>query len=111
MKLRLGNDAILVGINTILADNPGLTVRKQMADGRWQTGKAIRRIVLDSMARTPLDAKVVSDEFASLTTIVITKRAPKNRVEALAKKTNVVFAPEKKSQIDLRWLLKKLGAE
>src|SRR5476651_722196 len=67
MKLRLGNDAILVGINTILADNPGLTVRKPMADGRWQAGIAIRRIVLDSMARTPLDSKVVSDEFASLT--------------------------------------------
>ncbi|HZL79878.1 MAG TPA: bifunctional diaminohydroxyphosphoribosylaminopyrimidine deaminase/5-amino-6-(5-phosphoribosylamino)uracil reductase RibD, partial [Candidatus Limnocylindrales bacterium] len=77
MKLRQGSDAILVGINTVLADDPSLTARKQMADGRWQMGKPIRRIVLDSMARMPLDAKVVSDEFAALTTIVVGRRAPK----------------------------------
>ena len=46
----------------------------------------LRRIVLDSMARTPLKAKVVSDKFAALTTIVVSKRAPKNRVAALAKR-------------------------
>ena len=65
------------------------------------------------MARTPLDAKVVSDEFAALTTIVVSKNAPKNRIAALAKKVNVLIAPIKKSQmlIDLRWLLKKLGSE
>jgi diaminohydroxyphosphoribosylaminopyrimidine deaminase/5-amino-6-(5-phosphoribosylamino)uracil reductase len=73
---------------------------------------------LDSLARTPLSAKVVSDEHATLTTIVVSKRAPKNRAAALAKKVKVIVAPGKKSQvanrksqIDLRWLLKKLGAE
>jgi riboflavin biosynthesis pyrimidine reductase len=118
MKLRQGSDAILVGINTILADDPSLTVRKQMADGRRQKGKPIRRIILDSKARTPPNAKIVSDEFAALTTIVAGKAAPKNRVAALSKKVNVIVAPAKKSQIadrrsqiDLRWLLKKLGAE
>ena len=35
MKLRQGSDAILAGINTILADDPSLMARKQMADGRW----------------------------------------------------------------------------
>jgi diaminohydroxyphosphoribosylaminopyrimidine deaminase/5-amino-6-(5-phosphoribosylamino)uracil reductase len=60
----------------------------------------------------------VSDECAALTTIVVGQRAPKNRVAALAKRVNVMVAPLKKSairnpqlQIDLRWLLKKLGAE
>ncbi len=110
MKLRQSSDAILVGINTILADNPSLTVRKQMA-GRWQMAKPIRRIILDSLARTPLDAKVVSDELAMLTTIVVSKNAPKSRVAALMKKVNVIVAPVRKSGIDLRWLLKKLGAE
>ena len=116
MKLRRGADAILVGINTILADNPSLTFRKRKAEGGKR--KQLRRIILDSMARTPLDAKVVSDEFAALTTIVVGKRAPKNRVAALAKRANVFVAPLKKSairkpqsQIDLRWLLKKLGSE
>ncbi len=116
MKLRQASDAILVGINTILADDPSLTFRKRKAESGKR--KQLRRIVLDSRARTPLEAKVVSDEFAALTTIVVGKLAPKKRVAALAKKTNVVIAPAKKSAIrhspsaiDLRWLLKKLGAE
>ena len=102
MKLRHGSDAILVGINTILADNPSLTARSQ---------KQLRRIVLDSMARTPLPAKVASDDHAALTTIVVSKHAPKNRVAALAKRVNVIVAPPANSKLDLRWLLKKLGAE
>jgi diaminohydroxyphosphoribosylaminopyrimidine deaminase/5-amino-6-(5-phosphoribosylamino)uracil reductase len=119
MKLRRSSDAILVGINTILADDPSLTVRTKMADGRWRMVKLIRRIVLDSMARTPLTAKVVSDEFAALTTIVVSKDAPTKRVAALAKRVNVLVAPAAKfsspvarhPSLDLRWLLKKLGAE
>src|SRR5947208_11035637 len=70
MKLRQEADAILVGINTILADDPSLTVR----GGRSQ--KRLRRIVLDSTAKTPLTAKVVRDEDATLTTIVVGPRAP-----------------------------------
>jgi diaminohydroxyphosphoribosylaminopyrimidine deaminase/5-amino-6-(5-phosphoribosylamino)uracil reductase len=111
MKLRQGTDAILVGVNTIRADDPRLTVRRKMADGRWQVAKRPRRIVLDSMARTPLTAKVVSDAFVALTTIVVSRRAPKNRVAALAKRVNVLVAPSTQSAIDLRWLLGKLGAE
>jgi diaminohydroxyphosphoribosylaminopyrimidine deaminase/5-amino-6-(5-phosphoribosylamino)uracil reductase len=118
MNLRQGADAILVGVNTILADDPRLTPRRQKAAGRRQKGKRLRRIVLDSMARTPLKAKVVSDAFADSTTIVVSRRAPKNRVVALAKRANVLVAPASKSAIgnrqsaiDLPWLLKKLGAE
>ena len=124
MKLRQDSDAILVGINTILADDPGLTARVGTPDtGSARADRGIgaprlRRIVLDSMARTPLNAKVVSDEFAALTTVVVGKHAPKHRVAALAKRVNVLLAPRRKSQIsnlksqiDLRWLLKKLGAE
>jgi diaminohydroxyphosphoribosylaminopyrimidine deaminase/5-amino-6-(5-phosphoribosylamino)uracil reductase len=127
MKMRQGSDAILVGINTILADNPSLTCRKRKVEGGKR--KQLRRIILDSMARTPLYANVVSDEFAALTTIVVGKRAPKNRVAALAKRTNVLVAPTVKvgwtvlcpprrarsdapyQQIDLRWLVEKLGSE
>jgi diaminohydroxyphosphoribosylaminopyrimidine deaminase/5-amino-6-(5-phosphoribosylamino)uracil reductase len=116
MKLRHGSDAILVGINTILADDPSLTFRKRKAESGKR--KQLLRIILDSQARTPLDAKVVNDEFAALTTIVAGKLAPKKRVAALSKKVKVVIAPAKKSAIgnrqsviDLRWLLKKLGAE
>jgi diaminohydroxyphosphoribosylaminopyrimidine deaminase/5-amino-6-(5-phosphoribosylamino)uracil reductase len=111
MKLRQGSDAILVGINSILADDPSLTVRTK-------TKKTIRRIVLDSMARTPLNAKVVSDEFAAMTTLIVGKSAPKNRVAKLKRQVNVIVAPSANSKLkdqnpklDLKWLLKKLGAE
>jgi diaminohydroxyphosphoribosylaminopyrimidine deaminase/5-amino-6-(5-phosphoribosylamino)uracil reductase len=119
MKIRQGSDAILAGVNTILADDPSLTVRTRMEDGGWKMAKPIRRIVLDSLARTPLTAKVVSDEFAVLTTIAVSKHAPKNRVAALAKHVNVLVAPIVKvsspvtchPSLDLRWLIKKLGSE
>ncbi len=122
MKLRQGSDAILVGINTILADDPSLTVRVggniQHSTFNAQPPR-LRRIVLDSMARTPVKAKVVSDEFAALTTIVVSKHAPKNRVAALAKRVNILVAPLANSSsrvtrhpsLDLRWLMRKLGAE
>ena len=151
MKLRQGADAVLVGINTILADDPSLTFRlNARSKGNIEHPTPInreqasniqhpkpRRIVLDSMARTPLAAKVVSDKHAALTTIVVGKRAPKNRMAALAKRVNVIVAPVKKvgrvtpcapfsgdnsrsrraedcapyQQIDLRWLMRRLGAE
>jgi diaminohydroxyphosphoribosylaminopyrimidine deaminase / 5-amino-6-(5-phosphoribosylamino)uracil reductase len=114
MKLRQGADAILVGVNTILADDPSLTFRPTQ---KLKAGKQLKRIILDSMARTPLKSKVVCDEFASLTTVVVSKNAPKNRVSALAKKVSILVAPVIKNSLagplhlDLRWLLKKLGSE
>jgi diaminohydroxyphosphoribosylaminopyrimidine deaminase/5-amino-6-(5-phosphoribosylamino)uracil reductase len=122
MKLRQGVDAILVGVNTILMDDPSLTFRpdkKSKAGAPAQ--KQLRRVVLDSLARTPLTAKVVSDEFAPLTTIVVSKNAPKRRVAALAKRVNVLVAPlgraallrsrATQSLLNLQWLMKKLGSE
>jgi len=113
MELRRANDAILVGINTILADDPSLTVRPGPVGpkSKVQSPRPLRRIVLDSQARTPLTAKVVSDEFAALTTIVVSRKAPMKRVAALKKQVNVLTAPLKKHSLDLRWLLKKLGSE
>jgi diaminohydroxyphosphoribosylaminopyrimidine deaminase / 5-amino-6-(5-phosphoribosylamino)uracil reductase len=118
MTLRQGSDAILVGVNTVLADDPGLTVRLNASSRANIQRSRLRRIVLDSLARTPLQAKVVSDGHAALTTIVVGKVAPKTRVAALAKRVNVLVAPLTKpasgrrpAAIDLLWLLKKLGAE
>ena len=71
----------------------------------------MRRIVLDSRARTPLKSKVVSDEFAALTTIVVGRSVPAKCVAALARKVSVVRAPLRGGRIDLRWLLRKLGGE
>jgi diaminohydroxyphosphoribosylaminopyrimidine deaminase/5-amino-6-(5-phosphoribosylamino)uracil reductase len=115
MQLRRASDAILVGINTVLLDDPSLTVRQ--AGRRSIQANRLRRIVLDSRARTPLDSKVASDEFRHLTTIVVSAAAPKRRVAALAKQVAVVVAPEssatpgEKGGLNLRWLLKRLGSE
>jgi diaminohydroxyphosphoribosylaminopyrimidine deaminase / 5-amino-6-(5-phosphoribosylamino)uracil reductase len=57
-KFRHQHDGILVGVNTVLKDNPSLTTR--MASG----GKNPIRIILDTYLRTPLDAKVVTDREA-----------------------------------------------
>jgi len=111
MQLRAASDAILVGVNTVLADDPSLTVRTQRTDGSWKPGKPIRRIVLDSRARTPLEAKLVTDQQAAQTTIVVSRRAPASRVKALGRRVNVLVAPLVKSRIDLRWLVRRLGAE
>lgn len=111
MQLRQGSDAILVGVNTILADNPALTWRPAQSPKSKDHSPRLRRIVLDSQARTPAHTRVVSDEFAALTTIVVSRTAPKLRVAALAKRVKVLVAPSTKSGIDLRWLLNKLGAE
>ena len=108
MNLRRGCDAILVGINTVLADDPSLTVRGPAVGAE---PNKLRRIILDSQARTPLRAKVVSDAWAPLTTIVVSRSAPKRRVAALAKRVRVLVAPSPGGRLNLRWLLRKLGAE
>jgi diaminohydroxyphosphoribosylaminopyrimidine deaminase/5-amino-6-(5-phosphoribosylamino)uracil reductase len=119
MKLRAGSDAILVGVNTVLADDPSLTVRA-LGNTTSKTEHApLRRVVLDSMARTPLTARVVADDDAALTTIVVSRQAPKSRVAALRKRIRVLIAPVARNsrakspnpRIDLRWLLRKLGSE
>ncbi len=46
-------DAILVGVNTIVNDDPSLTLRQ-----RGFSGKTLRRIFLDPSGRTPLGARV-----------------------------------------------------
>jgi len=109
MKLRAGADAILVGVNTVIQDDPGLTAR--LGTGRAAQVIAKRRLVLDARARTPLHAQVVSDEFRGLTTIVVTSGAPKHRVRALSRKAKVLVAPGEGSRIYLKWLLNKLGSE
>jgi diaminohydroxyphosphoribosylaminopyrimidine deaminase/5-amino-6-(5-phosphoribosylamino)uracil reductase len=110
MRLRQESDAILVGINTILADDPSLTLR----GAAKPPGRGLRRIILDALARTPLTAKVVQDGDAALTTIVVTRRAPARQVAALSEKVQVVVAPERRGhpgEIDLRWILRRLGRE
>ncbi|HUH11428.1 MAG TPA: RibD family protein [Brevundimonas sp.] len=62
-RLRASHDAILVGVETVLADDPELTVR--LPD---YAGSHPLRVVLDSRLRTPATAKVASGNTLILTT-------------------------------------------
>lgn len=103
-SLRNQYDAIMVGIGTVLADDPELTTR--LPEG----GRNPVRIVLDSEARTPLTAKVVTDGQAQ-TIIAVTPRAPAERMEALRKAgAEVLVLPECARRVSLTALFKLLGS-
>jgi diaminohydroxyphosphoribosylaminopyrimidine deaminase/5-amino-6-(5-phosphoribosylamino)uracil reductase len=111
-QLRLEADAVLVGVNTVLADDPALTVRRSGAgDDPAAVLKPVRRLVLDARARTPLTARLVGDAWAAWTTVFVSRRAPARRVAALARRVRVVAAPEKDGRLDLDWILRRLGRE
>lgn len=102
-ELRDLYDGILVGIGTVLADDPSLTVR--LPDG---SGKNPLRIIVDSKARTPLTAKVVCDG-AARTLIAVTASAPPDRIAALRAAGVEVLIVNEGEKVDLRQLLAELG--
>lgn len=83
--MRSRADAVLVGIDTVLADDPRLTVRHV-------EGRQPRRIVLDSRARTPLDARILNGEAPA--TVCVTEAAPADRINALKQKGAEVLVVE-----------------
>ena len=107
--LRLGVDAVLVGVETVLADDPSLTVRTQPGFRRpaWHPVKL--RIILDTRARTPLESRLVSDDGRASTLIVVSELADPARIAALQARVTVIRAPERDGRIDLAWLMPELG--
>jgi len=110
-RLRLGSDAVLVGIETVLADDPSLLPRTRIP---WRG----RRVILDARARTPLTAQVVTDSACGRTVVVVGPRAPRYRVRELARRVTVWEAPlveggdkDRRGRLDLVWLLDRLGRE
>ncbi|MDI9610911.1 MAG: 2,5-diamino-6-(ribosylamino)-4(3H)-pyrimidinone 5'-phosphate reductase [Archaeoglobales archaeon] len=104
-ELRAEADAIMVGIGTILADNPKLNVKsKELRDKRLLEGKTENpiKVVVDSKCRIPEDAEV----FNGKVIVAVSKLADLNRVEKISKKAEVVvFGKEK---VDLKALLEDL---
>jgi 2,5-diamino-6-(ribosylamino)-4(3H)-pyrimidinone 5'-phosphate reductase len=75
-KLRASVDAIVVGISTILADNPRLTVR--LAKGRNPA-----RVIVDSKGRIPLDSQIIRTASKVKTIVAVTDKAPDEKITNL----------------------------
>lgn len=102
--LRAEADAILVGVNTVLKDDPLLSVRSA-SFRRTQPVK----IILDTHLRTPLNARIFSK--ASLGAVILATGAGEThpKFKALRSKAEMLRLPLKKSRVDLTVLLKVLG--
>lgn len=103
-QLRAENDAVMVGVGTVLADNPRLTVR--LVDGRSPL-----RVVVDSRLRISLDANVLCDGAAP-TLIATTAHASLEAMSAvLALGSDLVALGEDvDGRVDVRELLQELYA-
>ncbi len=99
--MRSTADAVLVGIRTVLADDPRLTVRHV-------AGRQPRRIVLDSHARTPVAARVLDADAPA--TICVTDAAPAGRIDGLKRTgAEVLVLPDADGAVALAPLKSALG--
>ncbi len=104
-QLRHECDAILVGIGTVLADNPQLTTRLH----RCKRNDPIR-VVLDSRLRIPLSAHLLHLSSPSPTWIACTAAAPTEKIQALKSLgADVLILPEEMGRVALRPMLQELG--
>ncbi|MFQ5964737.1 MAG: bifunctional diaminohydroxyphosphoribosylaminopyrimidine deaminase/5-amino-6-(5-phosphoribosylamino)uracil reductase RibD [Candidatus Scalinduaceae bacterium] len=102
--LRSINDCIMVGVGTVIADDPQLTVR-------YVKGKHPLRVVVDSKLRIPIKSSVLKDDNSHLTTIVTTSKAPSRKVTAVKNlgAEVLVVKKDKNGGVSLRDLLRELG--
>ena len=99
--LRASVDAIMVGIETILNDDPRLTVHRVR-------GRNPMRVILDSKARTPLKARVLTKSDGDRVLIAVTRNAPAENVDALRSAGAEVAVTESTDKVDLPSLMHTL---
>ena len=103
-RLRTQIDAIMVGVRTVLVDDPQLTARPGDADSARQP----LRIVADSRGRTPVTARVLDGPGRALlaTTEASSARWRQQMTEAGAE---VLVLPDAEGRVDVAALLRALG--
>ncbi len=99
---RAATDAILVGIGTVLRDDPALTSRTASA-------RQPRRIVLDSTLRIPPDARVLSQDGTPVIIATTERASPAVRTVLEARGVEVLVAGGPDGRVDLTALLRDLG--
>jgi diaminohydroxyphosphoribosylaminopyrimidine deaminase/5-amino-6-(5-phosphoribosylamino)uracil reductase len=104
-QLRNEVDAVLVGIGTILRDDPLLTTRLGIADQRDPI-----RVIVDNLARLPLRAKVVNRASTAPTILAVSQTAPRGKVEALEREgIQVLVVEDSPRRVSLERLMEVLG--
>ncbi len=103
-RLRNSHDAVLVGINTVLNDDPSLTAR-------IPGGRDPIRIIVDSKLRTPTSAKIITQKSVAKTYIAALPTASRDKLVGLLDAgAEIVLAREKSGKVDLKHLMKMLGS-
>jgi len=109
-EVRESVDGILVGVGTVVADDPHLVLERDRQRARRDRGEppTPARIVADSLARMPPDARILDD--AAPTYVLVGERAPTGRVSRLEKVgASVVRAGH--SRVDLAEAFERLEAD
>ncbi len=102
-RLRGQFDAVMIGIGTVLADNPLLTTR-------FGEGRDALRIVVDSKARLPLGAGLINSSPTASAILATTELADPDRCRRLKEQgVNILTLPSREKRVDLRALFEKLG--
>lgn len=105
-RLRSSVDAVIIGISTVIADNPKLTVRLVKRHGTTPV-----RIIVDSIGRIPLDSKILKSASKINTIVAVTKRASDERIDKIKSAGAIVIVAGTKT-VDLKelfFILKKMG--
>lgn len=100
-QFRHTHDAILVGVNTVIKDNPSLTTRLDTG------GKNPIRVILDTRLRTPLEANIINDQAAETIIVTGTEANPERVEKFLGFGVEVIKLETTK--IRIADMLKKLG--
>lgn len=104
-ELRNELAGIMVGVDTVIADDPMLTTRLNSGKGRNPI-----RIVVDSKARIPLDSKVLNTPDQAKTILAVTHKADPDKIQQIEAKGNqVLIVNALNERVDLVDLMKKLG--
>lgn len=103
-ELRHKYSAIMVGVNTIIKDNPVLTDRSDHSRKKHPV-----RIVVDSYGRTPTESNVFNTKLAPTWFAITNKTEQKFIDDATSRGCEIIVCPEKNKKVNLDFLSERLG--